>query len=195
MKALYEMLAVIIVAAVTENLLFARALGVDHIIERTKSYHDIIRLGAVTCVVSFLGGILAWVFKYALKDFAWWPVFRGLAVLLSISAAYFLIAVLCGGNRKLYSAQSLPVTAAFNGASFGAVLIAILSKETLLQTIAYCLGCSAGLTMALMLVHSGRQRLELCKVPKSFSGLPITMIYIGILSLAIYGLIGHQLPT
>lgn len=188
------MLAVITVAAVTENLLFARALGVDHILERTKSYRAIIRLGAMTCVVSFLGGILAWVFKFALKDYAWWPIFRGLAVLLSISMAYFLIAVVMG-TRKVKSAQSLPVVAAFNGASLGAVLIAILSKDTLLKTISYCLGCSAGLTIAMMLVHSGRERLELCKVPKSFSGLPITMIYIGILSLAIYGLIGHQLPT
>ncbi len=194
MKALYEMLAVIIVAAVTENLLFARALGVDHILERTKSYRAIIRLGAMTCVVSFLGGVMAWVFKFTLKGYAWWPVFRGLAVLISISAAYFLIVVLTG-TRNLHSVQSLPVTAAFNGASFGAVLIAILSRDTLLQTIAYCLGCSAGLTIAMMLVHSGRERLELCKVPKSFGGLPITMIYIGILSLAIYGLIGHQLPT
>lgn len=194
MKALYEMLAVITVAAVTENLLFARALGVDHILERTKSYRAIIRLGAMTCVVSFLGGILAWVFKFTLKGYAWWPVFRGPAVLISISAVYFLI-VLLGGTRNLHSVHSLPVLAAFNGASLGAVLIAILSKDTLLQTIAYCLGCSAGLTIAMMLVHSGRERLELCKVPKSFGGLPITMIYIGILSLAIYGLIGHQLPT
>lgn len=194
MKAIYEMMAVIIVAAVTENLLFARALGVDHILERTKSYRAIIRLGAMTCVVSFLGGILAWVFKFALKGYSWWPIFRGLSVLLSISMAYFLITVIIG-TRKVKAAQSLPVVAAFNGASFGAVLIAILSKDTLLQTIAYCLGCSAGLTIAMMLVHSGRERLELCKVPKSFNGLPITMIYIGILSLAIYGLIGHQLPT
>lgn len=194
MKAIYEMLAIITVAAVTENLLFARAIGVDHILERTKSYHAIIRLGALTCVVSLLGGVLAWVFKFALKRYAWWPIFRGSAVLLSISAAYLLL-VLLVGTRNLRSAHSLPVTAAFNGASFGAVLIAIVSRETLLQTIAYCLGCSAGLTIAMMLVHSGRERLELCKVPKSFDGLPITMLYIGILSLAIYGLIGHQLPT
>lgn len=194
MKAIYEMMAVITVAAVTENLLFARALGVDHILERTKSYRAIIRLGAMTCVVSFLGGILAWVFKFALKGYSWWPIFRGPSVLLSVSMAYFLITVVIG-TRKVKTAQSLPVVAAFNGASFGAVLIAILSKDTLLQTIAYCLGSSAGLTIAMMLVHSGRERLELCKVPKSFNGLPITMIYIGILSLAIYGLIGHQLPT
>ncbi len=194
MKALYEMLAIITVAAVTENLLFARALGADHILERTRTYHAIIRQGAMTCVISVLGGVLAWTFKFALKGYAWWPVFRGPAVLLSISAAYLLLVALAG-TRNLRSAQALPVTAAFNGASFGAVLIAIVSRETLLQTIAYCLGCSAGLTIAMMLVHSGRERLELCKVPKSFGGLPITMLYIGILSLAIYGLIGHQLPT
>lgn len=194
MKALYEMLAIVTVAAVTENLLFARAIGADRILERTRSYNTIIRLGALTCVVSLLGGILAWLLKSALKAYVWWPVFRGTAVLLSICVVYFLLVTLAG-TRNLHTAYALPVTAVFNGASFGAVLIAIVSRETLLQTVAYCLGCSAGLTIAMMLVHSGRERLELCRVPKSFAGLPITMLYIGILSLAIYGLIGHQLPT
>ncbi|MFV0498221.1 MAG: Rnf-Nqr domain containing protein [Candidatus Fimivivens sp.] len=194
MKMIYEMFAIIIVAAVTENLLFARALGADHILERTKSYQTIIRLGVMTCVLSFFGGIIAWLFKFFLKGYAWWPLFRGPSVLISICAVYFLLTLILG-RRKVETAQSLPVIAAFNGASLGTVLIAIVSQNTFLQTIAYCLGCSLGLTIGMMLVHSGRERLELCNVPKSFNGLPITLIYIGILSLATYGLIGHQLPT
>ena len=31
------------------------------------------------------------------------------------------------------------------------------------------------------------------KVPRAFRGLPILLIYIGILSLALYGLLGHPL--
>lgn len=194
MKIIVEMLAIITYAAVIENLLFARALGADQILERTRSYRNIIRLGTITCASATLGGIFAWISKYFLGQFTWWTTFRGMVVLISVIFAYFIVSIVMG-TRKVRSAQSLPVIASFNGASFGAVLIALLSQETLLKTMAYCVGCSAGLVIAMMLVHSGRERLEICKVPKSFSGLPITMIYIGILSLAIYGLIGHQLPT
>ena len=194
MKILYELFAVVITATITENLIFARALGVDGIIKRTRSYRNIIRLGLMTCAVSVLGGIFCYFFKHILSQYHWWGLFRGAFVLLSVILAYFIITLLLG-LRKLRTEHELPVIGAFSGATVGAVLVALLSTETFFQTIAYCIGCSLGLMIAMMLIHSGRERLELCKVPRAFSGLPITMVYIGILSLAIYGLIGHQLPT
>ena len=38
-------------------------------------------------------------------------------------------------------------------------------------------------------------RLAICNVPRAFQGLPIRLMYIGLLALATYGLIGHQLPV
>ena len=49
--------------------------------------------------------------------------------------------------------------------------------------------------LAVIIVGYGLTRLEYCRVPKIFRGVPIALIYLGLLSLAFYGLIGHQLPT
>ena len=42
---------------------------------------------------------------------------------------------------------------------------------------------------------SVRQKISLTRIPKVFRGLPITFIYLGIISLALFGLLGNQLPA
>ena len=54
---------------------------------------------------------------------------------------------------------------------------------------------SLGFGLAVIIVGYGLTRLEYCRVPKIFRGVPIALIYLGLLSLAFYGLVGHQLPT
>ena len=47
--------------------------------------------------------------------------------------------------------------------------------------------------MLAMVMFSGvRKRVEACDPPAPFKGLPITLIYIGVLALAIYGFTGHS---
>ena len=48
-----------------------------------------------------------------------------------------------------------------------------------------------GYLVAVFIVDEGRRRLRSKDVPSIFQGLPASLIYIGILSLAIYGLLGH----
>ena len=43
---------------------------------------------------------------------------------------------------------------------------------------------------AVLVVDEGRRRLRSKDIPHIFRGLPSVLIYIGILSLAIYGLVG-----
>ena len=59
----------------------------------------------------------------------------------------------------------------------------------------YCVGASVSFTAALLLLWSVRQRLALTRVPKAFRGLPITLLSLGIISLALFGLLGNQLPA
>ncbi len=47
--------------------------------------------------------------------------------------------------------------------------------------------------MAVALVRGAQERLQSEAVPATFRGLPITLLYIGILALAIYGFTGHML--
>ena len=52
------------------------------------------------------------------------------------------------------------------------------------------LGSGVGYLVAVLVVDEGRRRLRSKDIPHIFRGLPSVLIYIGILSLAIYGLVG-----
>ena len=49
-----------------------------------------------------------------------------------------------------------------------------------------------GYVLAVLLVTEARHRLRSKAIPKAFRGLPITLVYIGVLALAIYGFTGHS---
>ena len=49
-----------------------------------------------------------------------------------------------------------------------------------------------GYLLAVMLVTEAGNRLRSKAIPEAFRGLPITLIYIGVLALAIYGFTGHS---
>ena len=73
----------------------------------------------------------------------------------------------------------------------GTLLICANQNYTLPQSIAFGLGSALGYVFIVFIVREGRRRLRSKEVPAIFQGLPSSMIYIGILSLAIYGLVGH----
>ena len=51
---------------------------------------------------------------------------------------------------------------------------------------------AALIVLAVLLVTEARHRLRSKAIPEAFRGLPITLIYIGVLALAIYGFTGHS---
>ena len=55
------------------------------------------------------------------------------------------------------------------------------------------MGTGVGVTLALVLLDVANQNIAMSRVPRIFRGLPILLLYIGILSLAFYGLIGHPI--
>ena len=194
MMFIHQMLLAVIAGAITENLLFTRALGVNKVITRSKSYRNILAFGALYLLNVVIGGIYAWEFGRLFDAKPWWNDYRGLFVLISITLSYFTV-MLLAGIRKIKNARSLPIVVAFNSASVGAVYFAVLDHNQILPVITHCIGCAIGITLDMILVHSGRERLEISNVPKAFSGIPIILIYIGILGLAFYGMVGHRLPT
>jgi len=55
------------------------------------------------------------------------------------------------------------------------------------------LGAGIGFTLATFFISVAYDYLYSAAIPRAFRGFPILLIYIGLLSLAFYGLVGHQL--
>ncbi|WP_195277191.1 Rnf-Nqr domain containing protein [Anaerotruncus rubiinfantis] len=200
MDAIYQFLIVVLTAIVLQNAVFTRGLGSSKGTLMMSSPKKILFFGGTLTFIAVFSSLLAWPFVYLLRQndaFIGQPHWRYLIALGSICVVYALLYFV--SRRFLpvlhYHIQNFIEAAAFNSAVLGAMLIAFGAVYSFSKTAAFALGAGIGYTLALLLIYEGKRRIMLSEVPRSFRGFPVMLLYMGILSLAIYGLIGHQLPT
>ena len=83
--------------------------------------------------------------------------------------------------------------ASINSAIVGTIILTLSSGFNLIETIGFAFGSSIGYFLAMLLISEGERKLRHDLIPESFRGLPVTLIYISVLALAVYGLTGHSM--
>lgn len=196
-----ENILLFITAALTafaaQNAIFARALGVQKSTLFLKNPRAGILYGGLLTWTATLSAVLVSGVNALVMDSRYIPFIRAPLYLLSICLVYALTYQLTkkkAPRLHLQIRSALPVST-FNSALFGAMFVSASQGYTFSQTVGYALGAGVGYTVALLVIYYARKRLAISPVPRSFRGLPILLLYIGLLSLAIYGLIGHGLPV
>ena len=190
-----------IAAVFAENAVFSRALGVSRLVKLVDDPTvDTLVFGGLMCLIQLLSAPFAylvnqWIHPLMYQGAALRPM---LYVLCSMAAFLIVLFVILAVFNKQHSKAKnliavLPM-ATFNSAVMGTMLITTFQSFTLLQTMGFALGSGVGYLIAVALVTEAQRKLRSRAVPAAFRGLPITLLYIGILSLAIYGFIGHR-PT
>lgn len=197
MSLLLQFVTALLTAAFVENVLFTRSLGTSwvlYLVRKKKSFFHYI--GLMTAV-SLLSSLLSYPFRRPLSGLNDSYVLLPMAFIACLIAVYAAVYFLLGRFWPAFFEKTEPeMTAAiFNGAMLGGLLIPAVERLDLVGTLGYSLGANLGFAVAVALVGFGMERIRLCHVPKAFRGLPVVLIYLGLLSLAFYGLVGHQLPT
>ena len=77
-----------------------------------------------------------------------------------------------------------------NCAVLGVTINNITAEYTLGESLISSLGVGLGFLLAMMLFAGVRSRIENCPAPKSFKGVPITLVAASIIALAFYGFAG-----
>lgn len=182
-------------ALAVENAIFARSLGLSRaVLIMNRPGVGILYGMLLTWMVTMSSFFVAVVNRFLLGT-PYAAVFSlpgyFICVCIVYVATYFVTkAKLPKVFEKIH--RALPVST-FNSALFGAFYVSALQNYGFVQTVAYSLGTGLGYTVALLVIYYARKRLAISPVPRSFRGLPVLLVYIGLLSLAIYGLIGHGL--
>ena len=111
-----------------------------------------------------------------------------------IICLFYLIAILATIKVKQPRKQDLRLCihrSALNSVVLGSVLLSTSYGLDLAGVIGFGLGSGIGYTLAVWMLRVAAPRLRSKAIPKSFRGFPAMLIYIGVLSLAVYGMIGH----
>ena len=175
-----------ILAVAAQNAIFSRALGVSRLVKMVEDGSvELFKFGLLLTIVQFFSSLLGLSYKTA---------FLPLVLVLCSTVVFLLVllAIALAGNRIAARdyLELLPM-ATFNCCIIGALLLTTTGGYTLLQTLGFALGSSVGYVLAVILVNEGQRKIQNRNLPAAFRGLPITLIYIGILALAIYGFTGH----
>ena len=187
-----SLLAILVTAALTSNILLAKFLGMCSFLSCSRQIGTALGLGvAVTFVLT--GTIMV---NYLIYHHLLVPL--GLQYLMLI----VFIAVIAGCvqfvemfierfSPRLYYALGifLPLITV-NCAILGASLFMVIDEYSLWETMAFGFGSGLGWLLAIVLLAGLRKRMGYGDPPKPFRGVAITMIVTGIMALAFMGFAG-----
>ena len=177
-----------LLAIFAQNAVFTRALGVSRMVQlvgddRTSSA----LFGMMLCITQVLVAPVAFLAGRFIAPLDNRAQLRPLVYIASIAVLWLLRSL----PRRAQLLRIVPL-AALNSGVLGTVLVERTQSFTLGQSLGFGLGSGLGYVLAVLLVTEARHRLRSKAIPKAFRGLPITLVYIGVLALAIYGFTGHS---
>ena len=185
-----------LLAVFAQNAIFTRALGVSRLVQlvgddRTSSW----LFGMMLCITQVLVAPLAWYAGGWIAPLANRAQLRPLVYVLCIAVVSILLQCvlrLASGLPHRDALLRIVPLAGLNSCVLGTVLVERTQSFSLMQSLGFGLGSGLGYVLAVLLVTEARHRLRSKAIPSAFRGLPITLIYIGVLALAIYGFTGHS---
>ena len=197
MSYIVQFFTMMLTAVFAENIIFTRALGTSWLFYLVKRPKEIAKYTLLLICVTTLSGLIGYpirslVYVHEYRHFLIPMLYIGVMAVVYIAVYFFIKKVLPNEFENIGMNLGAAV---FNCASLGGLLVPAGERLDLLSTLGYGIGMGLGFGLAVVIVGYGLLRLEYCRVPKIFRGVPIALIYLGLLSLAFYGLIGHQLPT
>lgn len=196
-EAVTQAVALAATVIFVRNIIFTRAMGISASLFVLRKEHDHRLFCGVLTLISTLSCCLVALFNRSLSRLSGAYYLRPLVYSLAVGVVYVvvLLAVTRFLPRHIDRLRPMIHLAAFNGAVMGALLLTATRNYNFFTYLVYGLSTGIGYTMASYLISLSFEQLQSEKIPPAFRGFPITLLYIGVLSLAFYGLIGHGLST
>lgn len=182
----------IVGAALVNNFVLSRFLGICPFIGVSKRIDTAFGMGMAVIFVMTLASFVTWLINYYLLDPAGLQYLQTIAFILVIASLVQLVEMIIQRvSLPLYQALGiyLPLITT-NCAVLGVAILNIQLKYNLLDACIFSIGAALGFALALIIFAGMREDLELNNIPRAFRGTPIALITAGILSLAFMGFSG-----
>lgn len=183
-----------LIALLAANLILSQALGISTLFIASDNRKNLVGTAAVITVFTTFGSIAAYFINNHLteknSDFAllFYTIAVGILYVLLLTAAYFVL------REKFTSYRKYIHISAFNCAVTGTIFTVneknLLAADsfTLSDYVLGGLGAGVGFIIAALILTAAYRNLNSKKVPASFRGFPAMLIYLGIISMAVYSL-------
>ena len=185
-----QFLLYLLAAAFLQNAVLTTGFGTSIMLRTVRRPQELAAFGGLLTFFSLFTTMLAYPIDFALKGMAAAKLFRPI---IMIAIAALLYAGLSLALKKwlpaLYKNLSrLLALAAFNNLFIGFALIA--NHQFSLSfggAVGLSLGACLGFILLSWLTAEGMERLDNPDMPQAFRGMPATLLYLGILAMALLG--------
>lgn len=183
-----------LIALLAANLILTQALGISTLFIAADNRKNLIGTASVITVFTTLGSAAAHCInsllpeKYSDFTLLFYTIAVGILYVLLLIASYFFAGKNFERNRKYIHIS------AFNCAVMGTLFTvsekAFQSAEpfSIVDYILHGFKAGVGFIIAAFILTAAYRRLNSSKVPASFRGFPAMLIYLGIISMAVYSL-------
>ncbi|MBW1740540.1 MAG: NADH-quinone reductase [Deltaproteobacteria bacterium] len=196
-KKLYfgYLFSILIGAMIINNFVFTKYLGLCVFFGTSQKKTTAVGMGITFTIVIVFASMMSWfLYQFVLKpyhlDFLQVVVFIGL-VSLSVQAVDTILRKV---NPALFKAFGVYLVLVIANCIIIAVPLILADNEyNAWESLMLSLGAGTGFLIALFLMSSVREKLELANVPPTFRGLPIAFVVAGLFALAFLGFSGMSI--
>lgn len=195
MELMGKIMLTAFVAVFVENTIFSRALGTSTLVIVARSRKNLFGFGLcvtyITAVISVLTYFVDKLWINNSSSYVYMPL-----IYITILGIVYISTLLCMWKfaPRLFARMRKYVhVSAFNCAVLGSMFLISKYCETLSDYFIHGLGIGLGFVFAVYMTAIVYDKIYSEKTPYAFRGYPLMLIYIGILSMAFWGLSGHTL--
>jgi len=187
-----SLLAIMLTSVLVNNYVLSKFLGICPFLGVSKKANQAAGMGMAVIFVMLLSTAVTWpiqTFVLARYDLEY---LRTIVFILVIAALVQLVEIVLKRYIPTLHASLgiyLPLITT-NCAVLGVTINNVNDGYDFIESMVNSLGCGLGFLLAMVLFAGVRMRLEEAKTPRSFKGLPITLISAAIVALSFFGFSG-----
>ena len=193
MTALMNVLMASNIAIFVQNSIFERALGINVLLYASRKREHLLGFFAAITYTTTISSAIIWIFDGLFAENEYYSVFMPILYVAVVSVLYILTLVLIWRFfPKLFrNIRKYVHLSVFNCSVIGALFLCSVQGSDIFTYIGYGFGTGIGFLLAAYLLYIAADRLNSPLVPAAFRGFPIMLVYVGILSLALYAFTGY----
>ena len=183
------MFSILLTGILTDNFVLSKFLGICPFLGVSKTTSGSVGMGAAVTAVMVLATAVTWpLYNFFLVPMGLTYLNTILFILIIALLVQLVEMVLRKYVPALYKTLGvyLPLITT-NCAVLGVTTLNIDEGYNFLESIVNSIGAGVGFLVAMIIFSGVRGRLERCNVPKTFDGMPITLVAASIVSLSFVG--------
>ena len=189
MEVFRNLMYIFVTSSLVENIVLAKFLGCCPFLGVSKKLDSAVGMSSAVIFVLLMSTAVTWpIYTFLLVPFGL-EYLQTIVFILVIAALVQLVEFVMKKYMKpLYRALGvyLPLITT-NCAVLGCVLLNVENSYNFIESIVNNLGIGIGFMLAMVLFAGVRSKMETVEFPKSFQGVPITLVAASIVSMSFMG--------